>query len=220
MDIEQALAQVAEQYRCEGYRVILHPGGGDVPPFAEGQEVDLVAYRDEEKVLVQVKVSREDLRDDAGAIRMAELVNSQPGWRFDLIVLNPNGSAYQVSPDASEPPLERIEQNLASAEQMSNTGELQLAFVISWAALEAAMRYAARGSGIEVKSAAPSFLLRALYSEGLLHRNEFDQLNEALKVRNALVHGMMIPAVNPSVPRYVVGVARRLLSENGKSRPA
>src|SRR5258708_1722562 len=216
---EDTLAQVAEKYRCEGYQVVSRPSADDVPAFARDHQVDLIAYKGNEQVLVQVKASRHELRDDPKAIELAELVNGQHGWRFDLVVLNQEPDFDKVSPEASEPPAETIEERLADAEQMSNTGELQLSCVMSWAGLEAAMRHAARAAGIEVKSAAPSFLLGALYSEGLLHRNEFNQLNEAMKIRNALVHGMMIPAINASVPQYVVEVARKLLSENGK-KPA
>jgi predicted RNase H-like HicB family nuclease len=216
LDTGRALAQVAEQYRSDGYRVVVRPAAQDVPAFAAGHEVDFIAYKDGEKVLVEVKVSREDLRDDAEAMRMAELVKDQPGWRFDLVVLNPDAPTYKVSADAAEPSVESIEQSLAHAEKMSAAGELQLSCVLSWAALEAAMRQAARAVGVVATNAAPPFLLRALYAQGLLHKNEFHQLSEAMKVRNALVHGMVVPSLSPAIPEGLVRVAKRLLSENGK----
>jgi Holliday junction resolvase-like predicted endonuclease len=219
MDFENALAQVAEQYRAEGYRVLVHPGAGDLPPFAEGHNVDLVAQNDDEKVLVQVKARRGDLRDAPDALQLAERVSSQPGWRFDVVVLNLGGPAYTVVPEAAEPPAETIEQSLAHAERMSRAGELQVSCVLSWAALEAAMRHAARAAGIEVTNAASPYLLRALYAEGLLQREEFDHLNDTMKIRNALVHGMVVPTIDPAVPRQVVSVARKLLSEDG-AKPA
>jgi hypothetical protein len=40
-----------------------------------------------------------------------------------------------------------------------------------------------------------------------------------MKIRNALVHGMVVPAIDPAVPGQVVSVARKLLSENGE-KPA
>ncbi len=215
MDMERELAQVADKYRCEGYRVMLHPGAGDVPSFAEGQAVDLLAQKGEEKVLVRVKANREDLRDDQGLLRLAELVDQQPEWRLDLVVLNRDAPAYQVAPDATEPPLEQIEQSLAHAEQVSVAGELQLSCVLSWAALEAAMRRTARAAGIGVKDASPSYLLRALYAEGFLYKQEFDRLDDVMKIRNAIVHGMMLPAISPTIPQDVASVARRLLSANG-----
>jgi hypothetical protein len=217
MDIEHAVAQVAEEYRREGYQVISSPGPDQVPPFAQGHEVDLVASRDGEKILVVVKTSREDLQKDAQLLRIAEAIKRQPGWRLDLVVLNADAPAYRVSPDASEPTAEDIRRNLDQAEHLAKTDGLPVAVVMSWAALEAAMRWAARRTGIEPGAGAPSFLLGALYSRGPLHREEFDRLSEAMKVRNAVVHGMSLPAIDATLPQYIISVARRLLSQNGSA---
>lgn len=216
MDRERGLAQVAEKYRCEGYRVIERPAGGDLPPFAEGRGVDLVAYRDGEKVLVQVKRTHQELLDAPDAMELAEGVSRHPEWRFDLVVLNEDGPQYKVPPEAAEPSVEDIEKSLTDAEGKSAVGDVRLSCVLSWAALEAAMRHAARAAGIEARNAAPAFLLQALYADGYLARDEFDGLKSAMKVRNALVHGLTLPAVDPALPQYIAGVARRLLSTNGQ----
>jgi hypothetical protein len=39
MDFEHAVAQVAEQYRREGYQVTPRPGPDQVPPFVQGHDV-------------------------------------------------------------------------------------------------------------------------------------------------------------------------------------
>lgn len=219
MDMDQELAGVAQKYRDEGYQVTLRPQGGDVPPFAVGQRFDLVATKGDERVVVLVKENRAALRQDTAALRLADLIEAQHGWRLDLVVLNREAPGEDVSGDAAEPSLAKIEQHLARAEQMSDSGELSLSCVVSWAGLEAAMRHAARAAGIAVKSAAPSFLLRALYAEGLLPQGDFDRLNQAIKVRNAVVHGLQVPAIDPTLPPYVAGIARKLLAENGQ-KPA
>src|SRR5260370_33838378 len=87
-----------------------------------------------------------------------------------------------LSPKASESSLEKIEADLAYAERMVTVGDIGTSCVISWAALESALRHAARGAGIEVKSAAPGYLLRALCAKGILEQSEFDRLNDALRM--------------------------------------
>ena len=62
MDKDRALAKVAEQYRNEGYRVTIGPGVGNLPPFADGQNIDLLAFKGDEKVVVAVELSRESLQ--------------------------------------------------------------------------------------------------------------------------------------------------------------
>jgi hypothetical protein len=120
-----------------------------------------------------------------------------------------------LSPKSSESSLEKISADLAYAERMAAAGDIRTSYVISWAALESALRHSARGAGVEVKSAAPGNLLRALCAKGILGQSEFDRLNEALRIRNSLVHGMSLPELDPGAARYVADVTRRLLSENG-----
>src|SRR4051794_31970211 len=91
-DYEAELAALAEEYRAEGYDVYPHPSGEQLPPFAAGFAVDLLVTKGKEKVLVQVKESRQELEKDAGTARLAELTAGQAGWRFDLVVLNRVGS--------------------------------------------------------------------------------------------------------------------------------
>jgi hypothetical protein len=74
-----------------------------------------------------------------------------------------------------------------------------------WAAQESALRHAARPAGIEVKSAAPGYLLRAFCAKGTLVQSEFDRLNEALRIRNSLVrtrsgNKLLLTAILPLVP--------------------
>src|SRR6266849_1205714 len=88
MNLEKAIAEVAEQYHSEGYEVTLHPNDTQVPSFAAGMNLDLLATKNGEHVLVQVKETREDLQNDPAGIRNAEVINAQPGWRLDLFVLN------------------------------------------------------------------------------------------------------------------------------------
>jgi len=121
-----------------------------------------------------------------------------------------------LSPAASESSREKIEADLAHAERMLTAGEVRMACVFSWAAFESVLRHVARGAGIAVKSAAPAYLLRALCAKGVLRQSEFDRLNEALKIRNSLVHGMSLSEIDTGVTLYVAGIARRLLSENGR----
>src|SRR5437868_1946237 len=111
-----------------------------------------------------------------------------------------------LSPKASESSLEKIEADLVYAERMVTAGDSRTSCIISWAALESALRHAARAAGIGVKSAAPGYLLRALCAKGILEQSEFDRLNEALRIRNSLVHGMSLPEIDPGVTRYIAGV--------------
>jgi hypothetical protein len=217
MTFEQALGMVAGQYRGEGYQVIVHPRGDQVPSLAAGYEPQLIALKNGEKALVVVKATQRDLREDTQILDLGRAVDSQSEWRLDLVVLNLGGPEEKIAANASEPPPERILASLATAEQMAQHEEATAAFVQSWAALEAALRHAARAAGIDIDKADANSLLNGLYSRGLLGGTEvLDRLKEGMKVRNALVRGLSVPDVGPSAVREVAAVARRLLAQNGK----
>jgi hypothetical protein len=213
------LTGVAEQYRAEGYEVTLHPSGDQVPPFAAPFYPDILARKGPEHVLVRVKEGQEDLQRDEDASRMAEVVNSQPGWRFDLVVLNGESHREKGVEEAAEPSLESLLHTLDSVERLAESGDTAAAFLTAWASLEAAMRRAARGAGLGVEEMSPRYLLGALYANGLLEREEYDELTTRLRLRNSLIHGLEVPLIASGVPLSVAGAARKLLTSNVKEQP-
>src|SRR5438270_11412424 len=88
MELE-ALERIAKRCRDEGYDLIVHPRGDQVPHFAAGFELDLIATRGNEGVIVEIKTNRIDLSHEPQVTRLAQIVNAQPGWRLDVVVLEP-----------------------------------------------------------------------------------------------------------------------------------
>src|SRR5271166_287921 len=86
---QETLERVAQRYRDEGYHVVLRPFGDQVPSFISGFQPDLVAKRGNEGVVVEIKANRMDLSSDHQISQLAEIVNARPGWRLDLVVLEP-----------------------------------------------------------------------------------------------------------------------------------
>jgi Holliday junction resolvase len=52
---KKRLNSVAREYRKQGCKVLLYPGETDLPSFLSGFQPDLIAYSDEENVVVEVK---------------------------------------------------------------------------------------------------------------------------------------------------------------------
>src|SRR5438552_1761141 len=73
MTEEQALHQIAQKYRDEGYTVLLRPMGENRPEFAKDLEIDMIAHKGDQHVVVEVKRKRKDLADDPRASRLAEI---------------------------------------------------------------------------------------------------------------------------------------------------
>src|SRR5689334_9842079 len=112
MTFEEELQQVAEQYRAEGYRVTVHRLPAQLPPSAADLGAVRLASGDGQNVLVLVKGRRADLASVPDLARHADTVNSQPGWRLDVVVLGPTSPMDRVLHNAAEPTPEQIEQLL------------------------------------------------------------------------------------------------------------
>ncbi|QEH34936.1 hypothetical protein OJF2_34810 [Aquisphaera giovannonii] len=211
---QESLAKIARRYRDEGYEVVVAPRPEQLPPFLAGFRVDIMATRGSEGVVIEVKLNRMDLARDADITRLAEIVHSEPGWKLDLVVLESETQIEKATQDAAEPSDDQLFQILRTADELADKGHAPFACVIAWSGLEAAMRRP-RGD-VEVHGrATPSEMMRALYSNGVLSREQFEQLRESYKVRSQVVHGLVPGEVAPDLVRHITATARYLVKSEG-----
>jgi hypothetical protein len=87
-----AVNAVARRYLRQGYRVTRPGRGQPVPAFLDGFVPDLIAESDADRVVVEVK--RSDLVPGANELTaVAERVAQEPGWRFELVAVQPPSRA-------------------------------------------------------------------------------------------------------------------------------
>jgi hypothetical protein len=209
MTEHEALEKAADQYRKEGYAVTVRPGRADLPSFLTDVGVDLLARKGTESVAVQVKRRDElyDVKSLAGAAAPAP-----PGWRYDLVVVPVNG-ADDVPPELPRPDADHVKALLTESERLLDFGSPRAAFLIAWSAAEAVLREASRREGLGAETAAPRPMLDALYSNGVLSREEFDHLKACLDVRNRLVHGLPYQGPETDDTRFLIELANRTLRQ-------
>lgn len=207
---QEALERVAQRYRDEGYDVVVHPGGDLVPTFLSGFQPDLIATRGKESAVVEIKTNRVDLSNDPYITRLAEIIEAQPGWRLDLVVLESESTVDRAAQDATEPTEDQIFQTLRSAEELADKGYAPSACVMAWAGLEAAMRRIRDDAELYGRTT-PIELMRALYSNGFLSREQFDRLRDSFKIRSQIVHGLVPPRIEPDMVRFIAATARSLV---------
>ena len=220
MDMDSEIERVAQQYRDEGYAVEPRPGADRLPAFAANFAVDILAVRGIERVLVKVKRQRSDLEADPAIPQQAEITNRQPGWRYDLVVLNAGDPIQRITRDAREPSIDEIEQSLSHAESLIRAGDLRAGLVFGWAALEASMRYVASSVELYMPKATPAELLRTLYGNGVLTRAEFDLLKRGFRFRTEIVHGLVSTDFAADLVLGVTAISRSLLTGEPDPRSA
>lgn len=207
---QEALEKVAQRYRAEGYDVVVRPRTDSLPPFLAGFHPGLIATLGNESVVIEVKTNRIGLSNGSDITRLAEVVNGQPGWRLDVVVLEPETSVEKAAQDAAEPSDAQLFGILHAAEELADKGYTPYACVVAWAGVEAAMRRLQDETRLHGRTT-PVELMRTLYSNGFLSREQFDRLRDSFKVRSQVVHGLVPPKVDPEMVRSITATARDLL---------
>lgn len=199
------LASVASEYRERGYEVKVRPTAVDLPDFMVDFEPDLIATGNDESVVVEVKARNElDNNRDVGAIEAA--IRNHPGWRFELII-----DALD-SEDGSLLGPDQIETSLDEADELRTRGHVVAGLLLLWSATEGILRLLAAREKVELESSAPGYMTKQLYSLGLLGRDQYRILDEAVRLRNRAAHGFQVSVTQQDLAR-IAAIARELLTE-------
>lgn len=215
MTFEEHLEDIAGNYRVSGYQVVVRPGPDELPAFAKDFQVEIVARREDGNVLASVKRDQSAMQLDTNLPKYAEMVENQPGWRYDLFILAPERAPSAEIPDVQEQSGEALRRLLEDAERILASGMAAQAFVAAWAALESAMRQRLRVEGSESGwGTSPRSMLDELLSSGIISYHSFGELKQLYQIRNLLVHGFAAPATKPTAVCFLIDTTRRLLEES------
>ncbi len=177
------LYEVAQEYRAKGYRVIVGPSQAELPDFLRGFEPDLVITSENDNAAVTVKPRRMLMGRNALS-RMAEVIQHQPGWRCELVLVPSDADLEQRLPDSAD--VARVGTLLSQARDLHDSS---VAIVPAVAAVENAMLIAIEREGLDLSSPYPSAALKTLFAYGLLSREQYDELDAAMRMRDDVAHG-------------------------------
>ena len=178
------IRKTAEEYRSNGYEVQL----AAVLDFLPNFQADLLVRKGDEVKVIEVK-SRSSLAADPRISELAQLIDSKPGWSFELILVGePEKVDSPVGARAFEG--EGILQRIEQAERSLGAGMPEAAFLLAWSACEAAVRELIAAEGVsDTRITSPRFVLDQAVFRGVISREKYDNLVGMLKYRNAIVHG-------------------------------
>ena len=185
---QQRLREIAREYRQRGYDVIIEPRADQLPGFLAPFRIDMLARSVEETVIVEVR-TQASLSDAPELDAVAQALQDQPSWRFELVVTNPKDrSLLQLKDAASLNDLD-IRYRLQEARQLSDQEHGEAALLLAWSATEALLRAIAVEEDISVVQNNPSQLMKSLFTYGVLDKEQFEILQLGLTARNTVVHG-------------------------------
>lgn len=206
----ERLLKIAEEYRNKGYEVFFHPSPEDLPNFLKNYRPDMIVRREDEAVIIEVN-SRRSLNSSAGQYlqNLAQSVEQHPGWRFELVMTNPEDVAYSSKAESSLQESE-IEARLQVARQLA-LQHPDSAILYSWSLVEATLRLVAEHEGLILQRLDPFYLVKQLVTEGVILRSEYQLLMDALSLRNAIAHGFKATEITQEAVCELIDVAEQLL---------
>lgn len=182
---------VAREYRRRGYEVIEQPRGDSLPSFLRGFVPDLIAIKDDDRAVVEIKTA-ESLYGSNEIKELAAAVEAHAGWRFELISLGKRSDTGSVG--VSEDSLERL---LDTALTTYDSGQRGLSLIYLVSLLDELVRDAALRYRIKGRDRSAGSIVAELAFQGIIDGTTADVLDQAWQRRNAIVHGRG-EAVNPS----------------------
>jgi hypothetical protein len=199
------LASVASEYQERGYEVTVQPGAADLPDFMADFHPDLIATGNGESIVVEVK-ARNEFENNREVTAIEAAIRNRPGWRFELII-----DGLDSEPGSLLGP-HQIETSLKEADELQARGHVVAALLLLWSATEGTLRLLAAREKVELESSAPEYMTKRLYTLGLLGRDHYRILDEAVRLRNQAAHGFQVSVTQQDLAK-VAAIARELLIE-------
>lgn len=181
---DKRVHQIADAYIRRGYQVIIEPSAKQLPEFLQNFRPDIVAEGPDESVVIELRTRRKVRRTDYWA-ELAETIQRHPGWRFEL-VMDANLDREKPSTISRE----EINSRLKKGKELNRSNLQDASLLITWSAVEAAMRLASDKNGIEPPDYRPATLISTLYMEGTIGREDYDVLMHCMQTRNNIAHGI------------------------------
>lgn len=213
---DKKIKQVAEDYIKNGYKVIIEPFGTDIPIFIRNYRPDLIATNDKEKVIIEIK-SRSDFKDIEQLRDIADIINKQDEWRFELIVINSKEVDLSESNSLNiNLNIREVENGINDVKKLFDLGLYSAAFVLSWANLESIARHLLLEDRKDMTNKITLVLIKTLFSFGYLNRSDYESLGRLFIVRNQLIHGFRPNDLNRNTTEKLILITDKLLNEKDK----
>ena len=197
--------QTAEKLRSEGCDV-----STQVPlDFLPGFRADLIVREGDKTKVIEVK-TRSSIAADRRISELAYIINSKPGWAFELILVGDPPS--RDAPSQDNPPgrdniLKRIEQ----ACKALDSGLPEAALMLALSACEAALRASMADEGRS--SSNTSYALNQALNRRVISWDECINLADLRKRVDAIAHGFTHDDLTPETITHLIQTARHLTNQ-------
>lgn len=179
--VEKKRRQVAAGYVQQGYRV-MQPGADTIPSFLRDCEPDLIAEREDDHVVIEIKPTSA-LKGSNDLTELAARIAGQPGWRLELVALGREGSDAAVlsTPDW-------LEQMLKRPQTFVDPGLDRFYVVYLFEVLDYLINGVAILNKVRVRGKSAQRVAHELAFAGVIEQDVLDRIEVSLVWRDNLMH--------------------------------
>lgn len=193
---------IAKQYEEKGYTVIRNPGSELIPFNLDGYIPDILATKDDEKILVEVKTSKAHMNAEK-LLKIGKLVQPHSNWKFLVVTVNEDdinklkSSATELNIDNVFKSLNLIQENLKKL--------ITPAFLIPqlWVCYISILRIWLIKEEYVIPDLTDLNILNLAYSEGIIDYEQFSQSKNFLNLRNFTAHNLAHNVNTTDVENYL-----------------
>jgi hypothetical protein len=211
----EAIKQYADWYSQQGYRVSVAPPPRELPEFLRTLAPDMIAHRDGENIVIEIKTSSPTSSEQVQ--QLARALEHRAGWRLQVVYVDLADPEWE--PPARLPETADLLARLNSLNRPDKEDDQsRVQFLLLWSIIEAAARH--RLSSLKIsptRRISSSALIKMLLTEGIVEEDLYTELRRGLAVRNAIAHGFLNQAVDAALFEEIREAAQGLLAADGKA---
>src|SRR5438105_1600143 len=185
----QAIRQYADWYARKGYEVLVEPAPRELPEFLHTLAPNLIARRDDENIVVEIKTSSPASFEKVQ--QLARALEHRAGWTLQVVYVDLTDPEWE--PPGELPKIGDLSSRLNSlADRDADSDQGRLQFLLLWSIIEAVARHRlAKREVSPIRRISSSALIKMLLTEGFIEEEEYFKLRRGLAVRNAVAHGFL-----------------------------
>jgi REase_AHJR-like len=204
----EAIRQYADWYSQQGYQVSVEPSPRELPEFLRTLAPDMIAHRNGENIVVEIKTSSPASFEQVQ--QLARALENRAGWKLQVVYADLADPEWTPPPELPE--IQELTTRLASMGSVDGDDWSRLQFLLLWSIIEAAARH--RFTSLKIlptRRISSSALLKMLLTEGIVEEDRYAVLRRGLAARNAIAHGFLNQMVDPALFEELRDAAGRLL---------
>jgi hypothetical protein len=208
---DEKIDSITQELEDNGYIVLIEPSDSNLPFDLGGYDPDLIATKNDDGIILEVKGSLKRLSIDRFQ-EIAERIASHPGWRFLLVTLDDSSENILFSDENSLPSWEALNSQLLNLQMLIQESLFEPAILFFWSITEAALRKRAITQHLPIQRFPTIALLNHSYSSGEISVTEFDLLKDCLKIQEKVAHGVMT-SIDPEILKLAQRTIQSLIKQ-------